>query len=374
MGRLSWLVVCVIACSAPGQPPAQPPPPAEQPARRVTSIPTTGFAQPPDGMPSAPPTPPNTAPPSALPTTGPECNKCPATAPLYPTEQCADGIHIGGRGPCMRFANGCNWSGLACPAAGATRQCTPRDCELPLPSRWQCADGSIGEVTCVATVQGTCGATYRACPFTPKVVVTPPPPPRPPSRTCDPLPPDRVLVTWPVQEICGPGQGPAPPPQRHIKTLPDGTHVIELLRQCIRARYRRCYTKCLPPEARIATPAGDLPISALRIGADVWTRDVSGRRVAGRVEQLASIAITSEHHVARLVLGDGRTVTVSPEHPVLGGRVVQELRVGEHYDGSAIVTLDLVPYRGARTHDLLPSGATGVYWADGIPMRSTLAP
>ena len=65
------------------------------------------------------------------------------------------------------------------------------------------------------------------------------------------------------------------------------------------------------------------------------------------------------------------TLTVSPEHPALVG-VVQDLRIGEAYDGSSIVKLDFVRYTGARTYDLLPAGTTGIYWAEGIPLRSTL--
>ena len=37
-----------------------------------------------------------------------------------------------------------------------------------------------------------------------------------------------------------------------------------------------------------------------------------------------------------------------------------------------VVSVDRVPYAG-RTYDILPSGPTGVYWADGVPLRSTLA-
>jgi hypothetical protein len=32
----------------------------------------------------------------------------------------------------------------------------------------------------------------------------------------------------------------------------------------------------------------------------------------------------------------------------------------------------LVPYAGGRTWDLLPAGATGSYWANGILLASTL--
>jgi hypothetical protein len=32
-----------------------------------------------------------------------------------------------------------------------------------------------------------------------------------------------------------------------------------------------------------------------------------------------------------------------------------------------------VPYDGTRTYDLLPAGATGTYWANGVLLSSTLA-
>jgi hypothetical protein len=34
----------------------------------------------------------------------------------------------------------------------------------------------------------------------------------------------------------------------------------------------------------------------------------------------------------------------------------------------------LIPYTNGSTYDLLPSGPTGTYFADGILLRSTLAP
>jgi hypothetical protein len=35
--------------------------------------------------------------------------------------------------------------------------------------------------------------------------------------------------------------------------------------------------------------------------------------------------------------------------------------------------VELFPYDHPATYDLLPSGATGFYWADGILIGSTLA-
>jgi hypothetical protein len=41
-------------------------------------------------------------------------------------------------------------------------------------------------------------------------------------------------------------------------------------------------------------------------------------------------------------------------------------------DGAAIVSIELVAYSGHATYDLLPAGDTGVYWADGVPLGTTL--
>jgi hypothetical protein len=186
------------------------------------------------------------------------------------------------------------------------------------------------------------------------------------------LPSDRELATWPVGEMCSPGGGPDPGDVRELKKLSDGTRIVQANGNCVRVRYRQCFSKCLPPDARIATPSGDVSIRELQVGSAIWTRSLDGRRIAARVEAIASVELTGEHHVARIVLADGRALTVSPEHPLADSRAVQQLAVGDAYDDSSIVTLELVRYTGTRTYDVVPSGATGVYWADGIPLTSTI--
>jgi hypothetical protein len=189
---------------------------------------------------------------------------------------------------------------------------------------------------------------------------------------CDPLPDDRVLATWPIQSICSPGGGPAQPERTTLKTLADGTMIIESLGRCFRARYRRCMTKCLPPDARIATPSGEVPISELRVGMSVWTQDVAGMKVAGRVELISTPRVVGVHHVARVVLSDGRSLVASPEHPMVNRQRVEDLRVGDLYDGAAITEVEVVVYTGDRTYDILPSLGTGVYWVNGIPAATTI--
>jgi hypothetical protein len=71
-------------------------------------------------------------------------------------------------------------------------------------------------------------------------------------------------------------------------------------------------------------------------------------------------------------LSDGRTVDVSPGHGLPDGRRLGDLRAGHRVDGATVASATLEPYAGGATFDLLPSGLTGTYWANGILLASTL--
>jgi hypothetical protein len=129
---------------------------------------------------------------------------------------------------------------------------------------------------------------------------------------------------------------------------------------------------CLARGTSISTPAGDVAVEALRPGDPVWTLDRAGRRIAGVVTQIGSMPVPAGHQVVRLVLVDGRVALVSPGHPLPDGRPVGGLTRGDSYDGSIVASVDRIAYDGGRTFDLLPSGPTGVYWANGIELGSTL--
>ncbi len=129
---------------------------------------------------------------------------------------------------------------------------------------------------------------------------------------------------------------------------------------------------CLARGTKIATPAGEIAVEALRPGDPVWTLDPLGRRVPAAIIQIGSTPVPAGHEVVRLVLVDGRTVLASPGHPLPDGRPLAVLRAGDPYDGSVVNSADRIAYDGGRTFDLLPSGGTGVYWANGIELGSTL--
>lgn len=129
---------------------------------------------------------------------------------------------------------------------------------------------------------------------------------------------------------------------------------------------------CLARGTLIATPRGDVAIEGLSPGDPVWTLDRDGRRVAGLIDQIGSMAVPAGHEVVHLILADGRAVLASPGHPLVDGRPIAILRSGDDYDGSVVISAVRTTYDGARTFDLLPSGPTGAYWANGIGLGSTL--
>jgi hypothetical protein len=130
---------------------------------------------------------------------------------------------------------------------------------------------------------------------------------------------------------------------------------------------------CLARGTVIATPDSDRLVEDLRAGASVWTRDETGRRFAAVIVVTGSSPVPATHRVVDLVLSDGRSVRVSPGHPLADGRRVGDLRSGDLVDGATVVSAGLEAYRGGATFDLLPSGPTGTYWAGGIALASTLS-
>ena len=129
---------------------------------------------------------------------------------------------------------------------------------------------------------------------------------------------------------------------------------------------------CLAPSTLIATPSGPVRVTDVGVGTAVWTQAPDGSRVAAPVIAVGSTEAPVTHQMVSVVLADGRRLLVSPGHKTADGRALGSLRVGDGLDGSTVTLWELVPYAGGRTYDLLPAGTTGVYWANGILLSSTL--
>jgi len=129
---------------------------------------------------------------------------------------------------------------------------------------------------------------------------------------------------------------------------------------------------CLSAATLISTPAGDVVVTAIRVGTIVWTQAADGSRVAAQVIEVGSTPVPAGHLMVHLTLADGRQLWASPGHRVADGRQLGALAVGDAVDGSRVSAWELVPYEADHTYDFLPAGRTGFYWADGILLASTL--
>lgn len=130
--------------------------------------------------------------------------------------------------------------------------------------------------------------------------------------------------------------------------------------------------RCLARGTRIATPGGEVPVEELRPGMPVFTLDREGRKVPAVVAQVGQVAAGDDHEVVELVLASGRTLRVSPAHPLASGLPVAGLAAGQDAGGIRVLDATRVRYRDAYTYDLEPSGDTGVYFAEGVALASTL--
>ena len=162
-------------------------------------------------------------------------------------------------------------------------------------------------------------------------------------------------------------------------TCPPGYLDYGVPLQCVMPEYMEsCRTRpggcpiCLAGGALIDTPSGSAPVKDLQVGMSVWTTDKTGQRVSGVITKTSKVSVPPTHQMVHLVLNNGRELFVSPGHPTIYGRIIGNLAPGDRYDGAFVVSVERVPYNEGATYDILPSGETGFYWANGILIGSTL--
>ena len=129
---------------------------------------------------------------------------------------------------------------------------------------------------------------------------------------------------------------------------------------------------CLPTGTLIDTPQGQIAVEKLLPGMMVWTANEAGRKILSVILKTSSIPIPADWMLVKLTLSDGRSVTASLGHPSADMRALGDHQVGDTLDGSIIVLIEQIVYSGTATYDILPAGATGFYWADGVLLGSTL--
>lgn len=128
---------------------------------------------------------------------------------------------------------------------------------------------------------------------------------------------------------------------------------------------------CLSENTTIDTPNGYVPVKSIHEGDPVWTSDINGSRQIVNVLKTTKVQ-TKNHQISHIKLDDGRQVYASPNHPLADGRPIGSIVVGDTLDGARVILAELVPYQGDYTYDILPSGDTKTYWANGVLLRSTM--
>ena len=129
---------------------------------------------------------------------------------------------------------------------------------------------------------------------------------------------------------------------------------------------------CLTWGTLIDTPHGPIPVEQLKPGWLVWTQDKMGNRIAASIIKTSNTQVPASFQVVKLTLNDGRSVAASPGHPTAGRQAIGDYRVGDALDDSTVVSVQKIDYTQGATYDLLPGADTGLYWANGILLMSTL--
>ena len=131
---------------------------------------------------------------------------------------------------------------------------------------------------------------------------------------------------------------------------------------------------CLSENTYIDTPEGRVSVKDMKEGMAVWTVDNSGLRRRAIVLKTGKTEVNSGHEMIHLVLEGGRELFASPKHPLADDRQIGSISAGDIIDGAKVVSAQRTPYEGKYTYDILPSGETGQYFANGILVRSTIYP
>lgn len=136
--------------------------------------------------------------------------------------------------------------------------------------------------------------------------------------------------------------------------------------------YNRPCPVCLSGSTLISTPDGQVDVKNLNVGMKVWSQDEFGHKTIATILQTGKTPVAPTHQMVHITLDDGRKLIASQGHPTTDGRYLGDLKVGDLLDGSKIIRIVLTNYDENYTYDILPSGPTGSYWADGILLKSTL--
>jgi hypothetical protein len=96
-----------------------------------------------------------------------------------------------------------------------------------------------------------------------------------------------------------------------------------------------------------------------------------GKRVTVPIAAVTRCAV-SAHRVQDIRFTGGQRWRISAEHPLADGRTIGDLRVGDRVDGAIVSSVETISYGEPYTYDILPDTGSGIYFAEGIAIGSTI--
>lgn len=127
---------------------------------------------------------------------------------------------------------------------------------------------------------------------------------------------------------------------------------------------------CASPNTPIATPDGERPIAELTEGDLVYS--IEDNAIVAVPIQRVRVNPVLDHEVVRVALANGQVLEVSADHPTADGRNFAQLHEGSELSDVGILDVRLIRYEHEFTYDILPASSTGVYFAAGVAIGSTL--
>jgi hypothetical protein len=131
---------------------------------------------------------------------------------------------------------------------------------------------------------------------------------------------------------------------------------------------------CLSGDTRIETPNGQIVVRDAKAGMKIWTTNRVGQKTEGVIVTTGKTEASVGHNVVHIKLSDGRELYVSSGHKVADGREAGDIQSGDILQGASVLSANHIPYTEEYTYDILPSGDTRMYYANGILLQSTLRP
>lgn len=130
-------------------------------------------------------------------------------------------------------------------------------------------------------------------------------------------------------------------------------------------------TPCIVHNTLIKTQKGNVCIQDLKKNMKIWSKNRLGKLCLVKIREVKKYKITKPHVIITAQLSDGRFISATSNHPIMQNKTLSQYCLGEVLDGSIIVSYKYSLYTN-YFYDILPLGESGIYYANNIPIVSTL--